>query len=115
MTDGGLGSWAKNLPAVLLADRTTVHQPTGKTPFFMVYGREAVLPVEMRYPMWRVLDWEEVSNRASLLATRAQQLRIRDEDIEEVALRKQRKRFEGKEAFDGMMPNLRSTCHLIRS
>ena len=50
MTDGGLGSWVKNLPAVFLADRTTVHQPTGKTPFFIVYGREAVLPVELKYP-----------------------------------------------------------------
>jgi len=100
MTDGRLGSWVKNLPAVLLADRTTVYQPTGKTPFFMVYGREAVLPVELKYPTWRILDWEEVTDRASLLAMRAQQLRLRDEDIEEVALRKQRKRSEGKEAFD---------------
>src|SRR5580700_10947800 len=100
MTDGGLGSWVKNLPAVLLADRTTVYQPTGKTPFFMVYGREAVLPVELKYPTWRILDWEKVGDRASLLATRAQQLRLRDEDMEEVALRKRRKRIEGKEVFD---------------
>ena len=91
----------KHLPTVLFADRTTVYQPTGKTPFFMVYGREAVLPVETRYPTWRVLDWESIRDRADLLAVRAQQLRLRDEDIEEVKLRKQRKRMEGKEAFDG--------------
>ncbi len=60
MTDGGIGNWVTNLPAVLLADRTTVHQPTARTPFFMVYGREAVLPVELRYPTWRILDWEKV-------------------------------------------------------
>jgi hypothetical protein len=100
-----------NLPTVL-ADRTMVHQPTGKTPFFMVYGREAVLPVELKYPTWRILDWEKVDDRASLLATRAQQLRLRDEDMEEIALRlrdedmeeialrKRRKRIEGKEVFD---------------
>ena len=60
MTEGSKGNWVTNLPAVLLADRTTVHQPTGMTPFFMVYGREAVLPVEMRHPTWRVLEWEKV-------------------------------------------------------
>ena len=33
MTNGGLGNWVKNLPAVLFAERTSVHQPTGKMPF----------------------------------------------------------------------------------
>ena len=47
MTDGGIGNWVTNLPAVLLAERTTVRQPTGQTPFYVVYGREAVLPVEL--------------------------------------------------------------------
>ena len=60
MMDGGKGNWVTNLLTVLLAECTTVHQPTGMTPFFMVYGREAVLPVEMRHPTWRVLEWEKV-------------------------------------------------------
>ena len=47
MTDGGIKKWVTNLAAVLLADQTTVHQPTGWMPFFIVYGREAVLPVEL--------------------------------------------------------------------
>ena len=102
MTDGGIGNWVMNLPAVLLADRTTVHQPTGQTPFFMVYGREAVLPVELRYPTWRVLDWEKVKTRSELLAIQAQQLRMRDEDMEEAKLRKRRKRTEAKEVFDSL-------------
>ena len=49
MTDGGLGNWVKNLPTVLFADRTSIHQPTGKTPFWVVYGREAVLPIEVKF------------------------------------------------------------------
>ena len=56
MTRGGKGSWVRLLPAVLLADRTTIHSPTGKTLFFMECGREAILPIELRYPTWRVLD-----------------------------------------------------------
>jgi hypothetical protein len=102
LTDGGLGNWVRNLPSVLFADRTSVHQPTGKTPFWVVYGREAVLPIELKFRTWRILEWEKVKNqdRAELLALRTRQLLGRDEDLEEVRLRKQRKRMEGKEAFD---------------
>ena len=46
MTDGGSLKWTQKLSAVLFAERTTVHGPTGHTPFYLVYGREAVLPVE---------------------------------------------------------------------
>ena len=33
LTDGGLGSWVRNLSTVLFADRTSIHQPTRRTPF----------------------------------------------------------------------------------
>lgn len=49
LTDGGLGTWVQNLSTVLFADRTSVHQPTGKTPFRVVYRREAVLPIELKF------------------------------------------------------------------
>jgi hypothetical protein len=42
LTRGGKEDWTTHLHAVLLADRTTVHTPTGHTPFYMVYGREAL-------------------------------------------------------------------------
>jgi hypothetical protein len=92
--------WVHCLPAVLFADRTTVHRPTEVTPFELVYGRQAILPVELQHPTWRILDWASVTDRASLLATRARQLQLRNEDIEELALRKQRKRAAAKETFD---------------
>jgi hypothetical protein len=59
-----------------------------------------VLPIELKFQTWRVLEWEKVWNRAELLALRARQLQGRDEDFEEVRLRKQRKRMESKEYFD---------------
>jgi len=74
MTDGGLGNWVGNLSLVLFADRTLVHQPTRKTPFWVVYGRKAVLPIELKFRTWQVLEWEKVRNRAELLALRARQL-----------------------------------------
>ncbi|KAC9929943.1 hypothetical protein E3N88_45059 [Mikania micrantha] len=47
------GKWAEELPFVLLADRTTIKNATGQTPFSLVYGSEAVLPTEMVIPTAR--------------------------------------------------------------
>jgi len=38
--------WDEHIESVLFAYRTTKHNTTKKTPFFMVYGREAILPIE---------------------------------------------------------------------
>jgi hypothetical protein len=94
------GRWEHHLHAVLWADRTTVHRPTGHTPFYMLHGREAVVPVESRYATWRTLEWSKARDREELLALRARQFEIRDQDLEEAVLRKKRVRQEGKEAFD---------------
>jgi hypothetical protein len=102
LTMGGKKPWVDLLPWVLFADRTTVHGPTGFTPFYMVYGREAVLPVETRFPTWRTLGWDEVHDRSTLLQLRTRQLEMRDEDIEESRLRKNRRRAEGKAYFDAI-------------
>jgi hypothetical protein len=100
LTKGGKKQWLDHLAAVLLADRTTVHGPTGYTPFYMVYGREAVLPVETKFPTWRTLGWDEVHDRAKLLELRARQVEMRNEDMEESRYRKNRRRAEGQEHFD---------------
>lgn len=59
-----------------------------------------MLPIELRFRTWRILEWERIRDRAELLALRTRQLQSRDEDLEEVRLRKQRKRMESKEYFD---------------
>ncbi|KAJ9560505.1 hypothetical protein OSB04_005665 [Centaurea solstitialis] len=40
------GRWVEELPSVLWANRTTPRSSTGQTPFSLVYGCEAVLPIE---------------------------------------------------------------------
>jgi hypothetical protein len=42
----GVG-WIDELPAVVWANRTTPSRATGETPFFLVYGAEAVLPAKV--------------------------------------------------------------------
>ncbi|XP_074556483.1 uncharacterized protein LOC141812342 [Curcuma longa] len=41
------GSWVEELPCVLWAYRTTPKESTGLTPFHLVYGGEAVVPMEV--------------------------------------------------------------------
>nr|CAH67900.1 OSIGBa0115K01-H0319F09.6 [Oryza sativa] len=82
-------SWIEELPAVLWANQTTPSRATGETPFFLVYGAEAVLPSELtlRSPRATIyceadqdqlrrddLDYlEERRRRAALRAARYQQ------------------------------------------
>ena len=42
-------NWDKVLGAVLFAYRSTPHQSTGETPFYLVYGREPNLPTAMNF------------------------------------------------------------------
>jgi hypothetical protein len=42
--------WIDELPYALWGNRTSLSQATGKTPFFMVYAAEAVLPLETKTP-----------------------------------------------------------------
>ena len=100
MTSGGEGNWVDYLHAVLWADRCTVRQSTGYSPFFLICGRDPVLPIELDIPTWRVLPWDEVHDTKDLLALRARQIQRRDEDLEEAVAHLERRRMAGKEDFD---------------
>ena len=51
--DDAKGRWVEELPHVLWTYQTTPRWLTGKTPFSMTYGAEAVLPLETSFPMLR--------------------------------------------------------------
>ncbi|CAL1399575.1 unnamed protein product [Linum trigynum] len=56
------GRWVEELPCVLWAHRTTHKVAMGETPFALTYGSEAVIPVEVRFPTYRVAGYEESTN-----------------------------------------------------
>ena len=51
--------WHDELQSVLWSIRTTATKLTGETPFFLIYGAEAVLPHEVRHRSARVLTFNE--------------------------------------------------------
>src|SRR5581483_10077420 len=117
--------WVEELPSVLWSIRTTPNRATGETPFFMVYGAEAVLPPELTMRSPRVTAYnetlqeqarkedvdllEESRVRAALRAARYQQtlrryhqrqVRARSLEIGDLVLR----RVQTRENLDKLSP-----------
>ena len=53
------GAWADELDSVLWSLRTTPNRSTGFTPFFLVYGSEAVIPSDIIHDSPRVFAYDE--------------------------------------------------------
>ena len=56
------GCWVEELPSVLWSINTTPNISTGYTPFFMVYGAEAVHPSDIRHDSPCVAAYVEADN-----------------------------------------------------
>ena len=57
--------WVVELPVVLWSLRTTLSRAIGYTPFFMVYGAEAVLPTDLDYGQPRIRAYNKQGAEAS--------------------------------------------------
>ena len=94
--------WIDHLPAVLWADRITTRRTTGYAPFRLMFGQDAVLPVELDNLTWNTTHWQEIEDTSSLLAARARQLERRQEDIGRAVGRLRESREANKRYFDEM-------------
>src|SRR3954467_8525785 len=56
------GCWVEELPSVIWGIRTSVNRSTGFTPFFMVYGAEAVMPTDLEHESPRIVHYTEATN-----------------------------------------------------
>jgi hypothetical protein len=56
--------WALELPSVLWSLRTMPSRATGFTPFFVVYGSEAMLPTDVEYGSPRLKAYNKKNNDA---------------------------------------------------
>ena len=70
--------WHEKLLFALHAYRTSVRKSTGATPFSLVYGMEAVLPIEVEIPSLRVL-MEAKLEEAKWVQPRYEQLNLIEE------------------------------------
>src|ERR1043165_2340601 len=53
--------WHEKLPLAVWGYRTSIRTPTGATPYSLVYGIEAVLPLELEIQSARVIPESQVN------------------------------------------------------
>ena len=70
--------WSKKLPFALWAYRTSFRTSTGATPYSLVYGMEAVFPIEIEMGSLRVALEQQISE-AEWVQSRLDQLSLLDE------------------------------------
>jgi hypothetical protein len=59
-------AWVNELPSVLWSLRTTPNAATQETPFFLVHGAKAVLPVEITHETPRIMAYDETTSTKAL-------------------------------------------------
>jgi ribonuclease HI/transposase InsO family protein len=57
--------WIKELTSVVWSLRTTPSRATGFSPFFLVYGAEAILPTDLEYDSPRTKAYDDQSNQTN--------------------------------------------------
>ncbi|XP_070023242.1 uncharacterized protein [Nicotiana sylvestris] len=58
----GSRQWHEKLPFALLGYRTTIRTSVGTSPYFLVYGTEAVIPAEVEIPSLRIVAEAEIDD-----------------------------------------------------
>ncbi|CAL1361132.1 unnamed protein product [Linum trigynum] len=65
--DEAKGNWADELNTVLWAHRTTFKVATGKTPFALTYGTDAVIPIETIATTYWIMMYDKEDNKEAHL------------------------------------------------
>ncbi|XP_058078623.1 uncharacterized protein LOC131226947 [Magnolia sinica] len=74
--------WSEMLPYALWAYQTYVRSATGATPYELIYGMEAVLPIEIEIPSLRVLLESEVEESEGNKQVLSQREEPKTQDLE---------------------------------
>ncbi|KAI5430033.1 hypothetical protein KIW84_034565 [Lathyrus oleraceus] len=101
--------WHEMLPFALHGYRTSVRTSTGATPYSLVYGMEAVLPVEVEIPSLRVL-LDVKLDEAEWIRTRFNELSLIEEKRMAAICHGQLYQSRMKRAFD---QNVRPRCFQV--
>ncbi|KAI8450003.1 hypothetical protein BY996DRAFT_7421975 [Phakopsora pachyrhizi] len=74
--------WEEKLPLALFADRISTKRTTWYSPYELMFGQPAVLPVDVEMETYLGIYWEEVRTTEELLAGRMDQLARKKEVLE---------------------------------
>ena len=85
--------WDRWLPSVLFAYRTAIHSSTGKSPFELLYGRIARLPIELKVPIIEG-PVSGQSNRSQLSIAKSTIERYQEQARDAIRAAQQRQKFQ---------------------
>lgn len=66
--------WPTLLQAVAWAIRTTTSSVNGFSPYFLLFGQDAVFPFDLKFKTWTVVDYTMAEDTESLIVARATHL-----------------------------------------
>nr|CAE76039.1 B1292H11.25 [Oryza sativa Japonica Group] len=94
--------WVEELPSVLWAMHTTPTTSNKETPFFLVYGSEAMVPTELRHQSTRVQKYsdeeqeEQRSDDVNLLEEHRERIAVRAASYQQALRRYHEKRIRAR-------------------
>ena len=97
---GQISQWPGKVHIAFFADKITITRSTGFSPFFLLYGVEPVLPLDLFEATFLVQGFTDNMSTEDLLALRIRQLEKREEDLDRAARLLAEMRFKSKEQFE---------------
>jgi len=91
-------SWDSKIKFALWADRITIKQSTGKSPFELVYGLDVTLPIHLKIPTYQLL--QHFTNDQNAVDERINQFIQLDETRREAFTQSIKSQDKMKRAFD---------------
>jgi hypothetical protein len=99
--EGDESHWYQTVHAVFWAERVTIHQDTGLTPYFMVHGVEPIFPFDLAEGTFLVdLPGQREFSTTDLIAWRARQLQKRQEDLRGIRDKVLKARYQSIKKFE---------------
>ena len=94
--------WTCHWAAVLFTDHTTAKYLIGMTPYYILFGQEAVFPIKLEVPTQATQAWDYILSTGDLLLAQAHQIERQDHNMEEAVKQLKRIYMENKDYFDSL-------------
>ena len=99
LSDGDPSKWSTHLNSAIWAERTSIQKSTGTSPYFLAHGIEPIFPFDLAEATYLVEPPEKILSTEEFIAFRARMLEKRKEDLEEIAEKVKKARYESAKQF----------------
>jgi transposase InsO family protein len=98
--NGNISKWPDLVHHAFFADRVTTRKATGFSPYYLLYGVDPVLPLDLFEATYLVSGFKKNITTEELLALRIRQLAKHDSDIKQAAETLHQSRLQSKLEFE---------------